>query len=98
MTTGADLLGVLVLISNSTLDYNPYSKMGILSDHGLFSLRASPQTSSTLVFRYTSKRFLVAIKSAVAPGNFKVRSFLLAYCSVRDWISSVIFLYMRRSC
>lgn len=47
---------------------------------GLFPSLYCSVKSRTLVFKKTSKRFFVAIKSAVAPGNFKVKSFLLAYC------------------
>ena len=71
----------------------------LINHFSLFSFSlTSPQISKTLVFRKTSKRFLVAIRSAVAPGYFSVMSFLLAYCSVKFSISPRIFLYdLRRS-
>jgi len=53
---------------------------------------ASPQISRTLVFKNTSNIFFVAIRSAVAPGNFKSIFFLFAYCSVNAFTSSHIFL------
>jgi hypothetical protein len=52
----------------------------------------SPQTFNTFVFRYMSNKFFVAMRSVVAPGYFKVMSFLFASCSVKPYICSLIFL------
>jgi len=47
----------------------------------LRQLSAGEQYLSTLALRYTSNTLLAAIIEELAPGNFNVIFFLLAYCS-----------------
>lgn len=47
--------------------------------------------------RKESNKFFVAIRSAVAPGNFRVIYFLFASCSLNSTISVFIFLYILSS-